>query len=187
MKSKLIGGVVTVLFAMTVVGCSSDSASSSQPEPYFYFETYAKSAPTKATQVVLTKEQKAAESPIAMTQFGFLPSLYRGVWYDPSAENYRRCIMKRESNFNYKARNKTSSAQGAYQFLDNNWRDGLVWMMLKESKKEKDGLKKEIKKLRKKRIQKWNRYFQDRAFYTAWQFGKGKHHWNATVPGTGCW
>ena len=93
--------------------------------------------------------------------------------------------MKRESRFSYRAANKSSSARGAYQFLDSQWRDGLVWMMLKESKKTKDGLSAEIKTLFDKPIHKWSRYYQDRAFYTAWQNGSGKKHWY--YPGHNCY
>ena len=116
---------------------------------------------------------------VASSTQGFAPSLYKGKWYHKQWEDERRCIMDRESNFNYKAANKSSSARGAYQFLDNNWRDGLVWMMLDEG-----GNKKEIKALRKKPIHKWNRYYQDRAFYTAWRHGEGKKHWH--YPGSRC-
>jgi len=81
--------------------------------------------------------------------------------------------MYHESRYNYKAENKTSSARGAYQFLDLQWRDGLVWMMLDEG-----GNTKEIKSLRDIPINEWNRYYQDRAFFTAWRHGEGKKHWS---------
>lgn len=110
---------------------------------------------------------------IAASTKGYAQSLYRGKWYDKKWEDERECIMWRESRHNYKAANKTSSARGAYQFLDSKWRDGLVWMMLDEG-----GNKKEIKALRKKPIHKWNRYYQDRAFFTAWRHGEGKNHWS---------
>jgi hypothetical protein len=58
-------------------------------------------------------------------------------------------------------------------------------MMLKESKKTKDGLSAEIKTLFDKPIHKWSRYYQDRAFYTAWQNGSGKKHWY--YPGHNCY
>ena len=135
---------------------------------------------------LMSAEARRAFSHQAKDREGWMPSLYRGIWWDAKWKDIRRCIMDRESNFRYKAANPTSSARGAYQFLDNNWRDGLVWMMLKESKKTGDGLSGEIKKLRDKPIHKWSRYYQDRAFYTALRHGKGLHHWNATVPGTGC-
>ncbi len=122
-------------------------------------------------------EYRAAKSKDAKDMKGFEPSLYRGKWYTPKAKAERKCIMDRESRFSYRAANRTSSARGAYQFLDKSWREGLVHMFIKESKKTNDGLIKEAKKLRSKPIHKWNRYWQDRAFYTAWRFGEGRKHW----------
>ena len=116
---------------------------------------------------------------VAASTMGYAPSLYRGKWYSKKWEDERECIMWRESRYNYKAASGTSTARGAYQFLDSQWRDGLVWMMLEEG-----GNKKEIKSLRHKPIHKWNRYYQDRAFYTAWRHGEGKKHWH--LQGSRC-
>ena len=117
-------------------------------------------------------------SPAALDMTGVAPSLYQGSWYSAKHEKIRRCIVSRESHGNYRAANKTSSARGAYQFLDRAWRDSLVWMMLDETKRTRDGLTKEIQALRSKPISKWNRYYQDRAFWTAWRFGAGASHWH---------
>ena len=134
-------------------------------------------------------EFQAAVTKQAKDLKGYKKSLYRGKYYYKGQESWRKCVMKRESNYRYKAKNRSSSASGAYQFLDNNWRDGLVWMMIKESKKTDDNLDPYLRDLFDVHITKWNRYFQDRAFFTALNFeGKwaGKKHWNATVSGTGC-
>ena len=141
--------------------------------------------PVPHTAPAMSVEHRAAVHPNAKDMNGWERSMYRGIWFDPQAWNERKCIMQRESHFNYRAKNKTSSASGAYQFLDRQWRDGLVWMMLAESKQTHDGLNKQIKALRNKPITKWSRYFQDRAFYTAWRFGKGRHHW--FHPGIRCY
>ena len=124
-----------------------------------------------------SSEQASAYSREAMDMEGFKPSLYRGEWFDPKLKQIRKCIMKRESHHNYRARNSTSSAAGAYQFLDKQWRSSLVWMMLEESNETNDGLQDDVKRLRNVNISKWNRYWQDRAFYTAWRHGEGKDHW----------
>jgi hypothetical protein len=137
----------------------------------------------------LAREYRAAVSKDAKDWKGYEKSLYRGKYYHKDQEHFRECVMFRESRHNYRAANKTSSARGAYQFLDNSWRDGLVYMMIKESKKTDDGLSKNIRRLFDKPIQQWSRYMQDRAFFTAMNInGKwsGKHHWRFTVPGTGC-
>jgi hypothetical protein len=108
---------------------------------------------------------------------GIHSSLYTGEWYNPKHEGTRRCIIQRESRGDYRAANKSSSARGAYQFLDRQWRDGLVWMMLDEEPKGSPR-RDEIKALRDVPIHKWNRYYQDRAFWTAYRHGEGAHHWH---------
>lgn len=115
---------------------------------------------------------------IANDPTGIYPSLYKGKWYSPKHDPFRRCIMKRESRGNYRAANPNSSARGAYQFLDSQWRDGLVFMMLKEERRTDGHLKKEIRTLFDKPIHKWSRYYQDRAFWTAFRYGDGAHHWH---------
>jgi hypothetical protein len=129
------------------------------------------------TLAPMNSEQAKAYSPDARDMKGFEPSLYQGKWFDPGLRKIRKCIMFRESRFDYTARNSTSSAAGAYQFLDKQWRNSLVWMMLKESNETNDGLQDTVKLLRKKNISTWSRYWQDRAFYTAWRHGEGKAHW----------
>lgn len=127
---------------------------------------------------VVHSEYRAAHSVEVRSKHGFEPSLYRGEWYSPKWGKVRKCIMFHESRYYYGARNKTSSAMGAYQFLDNKWRDSLVWMMLEESNDTNDYLHPMIRELRDTPIARWSRYWQDRAFYTAWQHGEGKKHWS---------
>lgn len=118
---------------------------------------------------------------LAQSTQGFATSLYQGKWFKKRWEDERKCIMKRESRFNYRAANKSSSARGAYQFLDSQWRESLTHMLMPEHKDQKA----EVKALRDKPIHKWSRYWQDAAFYTAWRHGDGKHHWN--YSGGNCW
>ena len=125
---------------------------------------------TPATEITT---KSAAASGAAQNMQGYAPSLYTGKWYHPRWENTRKCIMRRESRYNYRAANSRSSARGAYQFLDSQWRRSLTYMLMPEHA----DMKKEILSLRKKPIHKWNRYWQDAAFYTVWRHGKGKHHW----------
>lgn len=152
-----------------------------------YPDVQIKSAEVK--RATLPREYRAAFSKDAKDKHGYEKSLYRGKYYYSDQESFRKCVMNRESNFTYTSRSSISTASGAYQFLDSQWRDGLVFMMIKESKKKDHGLEKKLKAHFDKPIQTWNRYFQDRAFFTALNYnGKwsGKHHWNATVPGTSC-
>jgi len=132
-------------------------------------------------QIPQSHEYRTAHSEAAQDWKGFEPSLYAGKWFDPKLENQRECISFRESRHNYRARSTVSSAAGTYQFLDNFWRDSLVWMLLPEAKKV--GLQDEIEELRNKPIENWNRYWQDAAFYTVWAHGKGAKHWNLTRHG----
>jgi hypothetical protein len=106
---------------------------------------------------------------------GFLPSLYLGKWFAPGAEDVRRCIMMRESNANYRATNGTY--HGAYQMSAALAR-GATWMMQKEVRKEmgEEGVA-IVRALRETTPNNWNRYWQDRAFWTIWRDGAGAGHW----------
>ena len=115
-------------------------------------------------------------SPKSNDRIGYEPSLYQGKWHMPKREKLRKCISKAESRHNYRA-GRGGFYRGAYQFSKSLAR-GVTWMMQSEVKKEmgKAGVSL-VKKLRKKPMNKWNRYWQDRAFWTIWAKGKGKHHW----------
>jgi len=177
-KTKLLGGVIGIVIGFLIGFLLAGPVKASETASH-------KSVPTATEQVVyVSAEHRAAESPVALDLMGYKPSLYRGQWYSARWEQTRKCIMHRESRHNYRAANKSSSARGAYQFLDSQWRDGLVWMMLEESKIRKDGLVNSIKNLRVKPIHRWSRYFQDRAFFTAWRNGNGKNHW--ALQGSRC-
>jgi muramidase (phage lysozyme) len=176
-KIKLLGGVALMIGFLIGFLLATPAKASERAE--------AKSVPTATGQVVyVSAEHRAAESPEALDLMGYQPSLYRGQWYSARWEQARKCIMNRESRHNYQAANKSSSARGAYQFLDSQWRDGLVWMMLEESKEQKDGLQSSIRELRNKPIHSWSRYYQDRAFFTAWRDGAGRQHW--ALQGSRC-
>lgn len=143
-------------------------------------------APTavSAGQLPGDSERARAASRANRSTSGYQLSLYKGIWYQPKAEPFRRCVMSRESHYNYRAKNRHSSAMGAYQLLDSKWRHSLVAMMRAESRKTKDGLLGEIKALKNTRLQMWGRYWQDRAFWTAYQKGRGWRHWY--LPGSFC-
>jgi hypothetical protein len=106
---------------------------------------------------------------------GFLPSLYQGKWFVPSSEDARRCIVLRESHANYRASNGTY--HGAYQ-MSSALAVGATWMMQKEVRKEMgdEGVQ-ILQALRRITPDKWNRYWQDRAFWTIWRDGQGAGHW----------
>lgn len=113
---------------------------------------------------------------------GILPSLYQGKWYRPNNEDVRRCIALRESHANYRASNGTY--HGAYQ-MSTALAVGATWMMQREVRREmgEEGVA-ILQALRKLTPDKWNRYWQDRAFWTIWRDGEGAGHWSG--GGHGC-
>lgn len=112
---------------------------------------------------------------------GYLPSLYQGRWFKPGNEDVRRCIIMRESNGNYRATNGTY--HGAYQMSAALAR-GATWMMQKEVRKEmgEEGVA-ILRALRETTPNTWNRYWQDRAFWTIWRDGAGAGHWRGGAHG----
>ena len=117
-------------------------------------------------------------SPESRDLVGYEVSLYQGKWYMPNREKLRKCISKIESHHHYKA-GSGGYYRGAYQFSKSLTR-GVTWMMQPEVKNEMgDSGVDLVKKLRKIPMNKWNRYWQDRAFWTIWNEGKGKNHWGA--------
>jgi hypothetical protein len=124
------------------------------------------------TMVMVVALQLPQQQP-ATARIGYSTSEYKGKWYAKKLEPIRKCIMFHESRYNYNASGGSSSAQGAYQFLDSQWRDSLVYMLLDEH-----GNRKEIKALRGKPIHSWSRYYQDRSFFTVFRHGAGAKHWS---------
>ena len=124
--------------------------------------------------VVLFGSEALAESPMAK-------STYRGAYWTPALSECRQAIMRRESRFNYRAANSTSSARGAYQFLDRSWRESLVHMMRPEIKRDYPLRRGTLESLTDKSIHKWPAFYQDMAFYTVVVKHDGIKHW-APVP-----
>jgi hypothetical protein len=107
-------------------------------------------------------------------------STYRGLWFNEKDEHIRRCIIRRESNGLYDAVSRTGKYRGAYQ-MSPELGVGVTWMMQPEVREElgTEGLEL-MRKLRVTPVNKWDPYWQDRAFWTVWRYGKGKHHWDST-------
>lgn len=127
-----------------------------------------------------SREAAAARSSRAQDTRGALPSLYRGLYFHADQETFRRCVADREGSFTYEVRGGGGdNYYGTYQF-HRNFQRGAAYMMANESKRTGDGLRKQALALRYVPINKWSRYWQDRAFYTVlnWR-GKwtGKGHW----------
>lgn len=143
----------------------------------------APAAPAPAVDADLSamndREREAAHargSRMAVDLTGWMPSLYEGKWFMPGREDVRRCILDRESNFNYRSTNGTY--HGAYQ-MSSALARGATWMMQPEVRREMgdEGVA-IVEALRKTTPNKWNRYWQDRAFWTIWRNGSGASHWH---------
>jgi hypothetical protein len=182
---RILAAAATV--AIVVLGGAPSAASSETPARRFVEVRPQVTIPAKVPALVRNYGHEEMQ--------GYAPSVYRGKYYRASQESWRKCVMWRESKYRYGARNKSgSSAAGAYQFLDHAWRKrsgSLPWMMHAENKK-RFGAKHAaeiLTVLRATPIERWGRPWQDQAFFTALNYNgpwSGKHHWNATVPGTGC-
>lgn len=118
---------------------------------------------------------------------GIESSLYKGKFFRSGQESLRKCILVRESSGNYKSISTSGKYRGAYQFNPDLAR-GVSYMFAKEHKKllGKEKAKEILDKLRTTPISKWNRYWQDAAFYTVvnWdKTGSGLTHWDSTRYG----
>jgi muramidase (phage lysozyme) len=171
----------------TTFSASKNQESSQVPEAKSYSQNLVLKKPARKNIPMVTAKYKHP------SMHGYKKSVYRGKFYRANQEHYRKCVMQRESNHTYGARNhpSVSSAAGAYQFLDKSWRPGLAHMIFPELKKDygKQLAVAIRKELIKTPIEKWSREMQDRGFFTVLNYNgnwSGKKHWNMTVPGTGC-
>lgn len=147
------------------------------------------SSPSDSQPPAAAGDRKQIELALAQGDFkaadrhGLMISLYQGKWFMPKREKVRRCIVKRESGANYRAVSAGGRYRGAYQ-MNRRLAVGASWMMQGEVRKELGAeAEKIVKALRKKPTQQWNRYWQDRAFWTIWRGGKGKSHWRGGAHG----
>jgi len=114
----------------------------------------------------------------ASDMHGITASTYHGRYYTQAGEQFRRCVIHRESRGNYRAAND-SGHHGGYQFNDAAWRVSLTHMM----RTEHDQLRATAVQLRALPINRWPRYWQDRAFFTALNYHapfSGWRHWHLT-------
>ncbi len=114
----------------------------------------------------------------AADRHGVAASLYTGKWYSKKTERKRRCIVRKETGGNYTSVSSNGRYRGAYQ-MSRSLAVGATWMMQPEVKKELGAQAAlAVAQLRKIPTQKWNRYWQDRAFWTIWRNGHGRGHWH---------
>lgn len=169
-KKNLTAALMALLLSVSLTGAALPSSST---------QTQAKSVTQKAAQSVTSispvdsnprAAQTASRSQVRVVKVaawktrGVQSSAWQGKGYSPRWENVRKCIVHRESRGVYTAKNRHSSAMGAYQFLDRSWRKPLAKKIHKTE-------------LRSVPIRKWSRVDQDRAFWQVWNNGKGRSHW----------
>lgn len=156
------------------------------PEPTISAQPTASPAITTspAAQAVDEPAQRALEAGYAKGEgkaadlHGVADSLYRGKWFSVKAEGNRRCIVRKETGGNYESISSGGDYRGAYQ-MSRALAVGAAWMMRAEVKKEFGAeAAATVDKLRDIPTQKWNRYWQDRAFWTIWRNGSGSDHWH---------
>ncbi|MEY3733328.1 MAG: hypothetical protein RL347_687 [Actinomycetota bacterium] len=106
---------------------------------------------------------------------GYRLSTYTGKYYDRSREQYRICVIQRESGGNYGE--PSGPWRGAYQFSDSlaagalrAMRPEIVEVYGNAGKQAIDGLEGTF-------IHTWPRFFQDAAFWTTFNKGAGASHW----------
>jgi len=96
---------------------------------------------------------------------------------------YAACVSNRESHGNYRAKGDVSSARGRWQFLDQQWRHGLSFMVAERlvtfglPKKQAANIRHQMQA---KPIDKWTPVLQDVAFAAVITHKGGYKHWYIT-------
>ena len=198
-RSRMIISVATAV-AILVGGLSAPAALAADPEPTA--SPSAVTAPDAAADAGAAVDDeggaearaKAAIEALRVREWGYargfgaardtkglMLSLYRGKWFVKKADDRRRCILKRESRADYKAVSVGGKYRGGYQ-MNRPLMEGAAWMMMKEVRAEMGPKGVAIvKELFNTKSHLWNRYWQDRAFWTIWAKGEGRRHWRSDV------
>jgi hypothetical protein len=116
-------------------------------------------------------------SPEARDMVGYRLSTYTGKYFDKRFDQYRLCVIQRESGGRY---GESSSAHiGAYQFSYSLAAGALRAMRPEiEDLYGRPGLA-ALDRLEGKPMYTWNRFWQDAAFWTTFNGGRGWSHWSS--------
>lgn len=99
---------------------------------------------------------------------------------------FAQCVSARESRHSYRARNRSSSAQGRWQFLDNSWRirGGIEWIVSRQLKRQGMAWSDRagwVRRLDATPIYRWPAWAQDAAFVgVVTERASGWRHWHLT-------
>ena len=108
---------------------------------------------------------------------GYRHSTYTGRYFAPNREQYRLCVVQRESGGNYDE--GTYGHTGAYQ-MTYSLAQGAISTMLPEVRATYGSAGVEaLEDLRGVPVHQWNRFWQDAAFWTIFNFGAGWRHWSS--------
>lgn len=114
-------------------------------------------------------------------QAGIRASAYQGRYVDAKWEQYRRCVIKRESGGLYHIASPSGRYRGAYQ-VSPELAVGMGWMirdeLIAEGVDRSDAVR-IGRTLRAHPIDEWARYWQDMGFWLVLNHGKGRGHWDA--------
>jgi hypothetical protein len=166
---------------LSPVAASAPAAPVSAPAPVVRSSTtpaVAATATTLALPTIVKGEPAATRAKkVSYALRGVFKSAYVGTFFDARYEKKRMCIVKRESNGYYTVVSH-GGYYGAYQFNDG-FRKGAASLMYKTLKREVGAANalRLVKALKAKRINKWSRYWQDRAFWTVFNHGRGASNW----------
>ena len=106
---------------------------------------------------------------------GYRLSTYTGKYYDRSREQYRLCVIQRESGGNYDE--PSGPWRGAYQFSDSLAAGALRAMRAEIVEVYGNAGRRALDSLEGTLIYTWPRFFQDAAFWTTFNKGAGASHW----------
>jgi hypothetical protein len=124
-----------------------------------------------ATVLHLHHGERIDRTPVIIEQAAKVPPRWR---------QFARCVAHRESHGNARARNPHSSAQGRWQFLDTQWRQGLAHMVADRLHSHGMSLAtaRDIRhRLQRSEIATWPGALQDVGFAAVISTPGGSRHW----------
>lgn len=113
---------------------------------------------------------------------GYRPSTYRGTYFDPRFEQYRLCVVQRESGGHYGE--SSGGFLGAYQFSYSLSAQALRAMRAEMGAVFGSAGLAFLDRLSGKPMYAWPRYAQDAAFWTIFNGGAGWSHWSSQWGGS---
>jgi hypothetical protein len=120
-------------------------------------------------------------SSVARDVEGYRLSTYTGKYYDKRFEQYRLCVVQRESGGGGYANYRTVSGSfhGAYQF-GTGWNSAASLVQRLRPEMERvygNAAAQQLNELSSTPVSRWNRFWQDAAFWTVFNLGAGWRQW----------